>query len=115
MAAGLASDANISRSRRVSRPGDSPGRVRRGSGGLKHGVNECGVAIGNEAVITKDQLPDAGLLGMDLVRLGLKRAATAREAADLIGGLIERFGQGGSSARDFEWRYSTGISDRGRH
>jgi len=26
------------------------------------------------------------------VGLGLKRAATGREAADLIGGLIERFG-----------------------
>ena len=77
--------------------------------GLEHGVNECGVAIGNEAVATKDQLLDAGLLGMDLVRLGLERAATAREGVDLIGGLIERFGQGGSSARDFDWRYSNGF------
>ncbi len=82
--------------------------------GLEHGINEHGVAIGNEALITKDSLPEAGLLGMDLVRLALERASTARDAMELIGGLIERHGQGGSAAHDFDWRYSNGfmIADR---
>ena len=38
--------------------------------GLEHGMNECGVAIGNEAVFTKETLPDIGLLGMDLCASG---------------------------------------------
>ena len=77
--------------------------------GFEHGINQHGVAIGNEALITKDSLPEAGLLGMDLVRLALERATTAREAMELIGSLIERYGQGGSAAPDFDWRYSNGF------
>jgi len=77
--------------------------------GLEHGINEHGVAIGNEALIAKDSLPAVGLLGMDLVRLGLERASTARDAMELIGGLIERYGQGGSASHDFDWRYSNGF------
>ncbi len=77
--------------------------------GLEHGINDCGVAIGNEALVTRESLPGIGLLGMDLVRLGLERATNASAAVDLIGGLIERYGQGGSAAHDFDWRYSNGF------
>ncbi len=63
--------------------------------GLEHGVNECGVAIGNEAVYTRDPVPERGLLGMDLVRLGLERAETAFKAVEVMTGLLETYGQGG--------------------
>jgi hypothetical protein len=66
--------------------------------GLEHGVNEHGVAIGNEKIWTVDDprpLPPA-LLGMDLVRLALERASSADDALDVLTTLLEAHGQGGS-------------------
>lgn len=77
--------------------------------GFEHGLNEYGVAIGNEAVLTREMLPSTGLLGMDLVRLGLERSKTAREATEIIGALIERYGQGGSAQYDVDFRYCGGF------
>ena len=76
---------------------------------FEHGLNEHGVAIGNEAVLTRERLPSTGLLGMDLVRFGLERSRTAREATEVIGTLIERFGQGGSGEYERDFRYSGGF------
>src|SRR5919204_7056264 len=65
--------------------------------GFEIGVNEWGVAIGNEAVLSREPYEQpAGLLGMDLIRLGLERAQTADQAVEVIGALTERHGQGGS-------------------
>ena len=66
--------------------------------GAEHGVNEHGVAIGNEKIWTVDDprlLPPA-LLGMDLVRLGLERSRTADDAREVITDALEAHGQGGS-------------------
>jgi secernin len=75
--------------------------------GLEHGVNEHGVAIGNEKLYTIDD-PRAvapALLGMDLVRLGLERAADADEAVAVMTDLLDRHGQGGSGEQDHDEPY----------
>jgi len=75
--------------------------------GYEEGINEYGVAIGNEAIFTKTFREAAklykekgkaelGLLGMDILRLALERSKTAREAVEWIGRLVEKYGQFGS-------------------
>lgn len=66
--------------------------------GFEHGVNEHGVAIGNHATWSREPLEGVpGLIGMDLVRLGLERGRDAREALEVIAALLEKHGQGGSA------------------
>ncbi|XP_067869619.1 secernin-2-like [Heterodontus francisci] len=65
--------------------------------GAEMGANNLGVCIGNEAVWTKEPIGEKeALLGMDLVRLGLERGSTAKEALDVITCLLEQYGQGGN-------------------
>lgn len=62
--------------------------------GFEMGYNEKGLVIGNEA--EGSRLPadaEQGILGMDLLRLGLERAATAREGIAVITSLLEKYGQ----------------------
>ncbi|MFX1377506.1 MAG: peptidase C69 [Promethearchaeota archaeon] len=74
--------------------------------GAEMGTNEYGVVIGNEAIHTKEPLRSIGLLGMDLLRLGLERGRTAEEAKDIIIDLLEKYGQGGGCAYDDpSWMY----------
>ena len=63
--------------------------------GFEMGVNEHGVAIGNEAVYGREGHEENGLLGMDYLRLGLERGRTAYEALHVIVDLLEQYGQGG--------------------
>lgn len=75
--------------------------------GYEEGINEHSVAIGNEAIFTKTYRTAAaayragrkvppGLLGMELVRLALERSRSAAEAVEVMGTLVEQYGQFGS-------------------
>jgi hypothetical protein len=65
--------------------------------GAEHGVNEFGVAIGNERISTVHRAAEAppALIGMDLVRLGLERARSAEDAVGIMSELLSTHGQGG--------------------
>ena len=77
--------------------------------GCENGANEHGGVIGNEA-----EENEKLLLGLDLVRLGLERGETSREALDAITALLEEFGQGGPCAQEdptFTYHNSFLIAD----
>src|SRR5581483_3990353 len=83
--------------------------------GAEMGVNDQGVAIGNEAIFSRHVSSVPALLGMDLVRLGLERAASAREAIGTMTRLLETHGQGGPGGfRDKSFCYYTSflVADR---
>lgn len=66
--------------------------------GAEMGVNEAGVAIGNEAVFARTGTQKDGLLGMDILRLALHNAESGEDAVTIIGRLLERYGQGGNGS-----------------
>ncbi len=70
------------------------GHAGAGVWGFEHGVNEHAVAIGRHALAGRELHSGArGLLAADLVRLGLERGRSAREALEVIAGLLEAHGQ----------------------
>ena len=74
--------------------------------GAEMASNEYNVVIGNEAVYSYEPRRRIGLLGMDLLRLGLERGKTAKEALYIITELLEKYHQGGGCAYDdSSWIY----------
>lgn len=84
--------------------------------GYEMGVNEKGVMMGNEAQGSKAAAGgcENELLGMDLLRLGLERGATARGAMEVITALLEEYGQNANASRLYDKRYENSffIADR---
>lgn len=66
--------------------------------GCEIGINEYGLAMGEEAVFTTEMTEEKdGIIGPDLMRLGLERAKNCQRAIDLMTALLEEYGQGGSA------------------
>src|SRR5580700_4031040 len=86
--------------------------------GAEHGINEHGVAIGNERVATTHNAGAAkpALIGMDLVRLGLERARSAEEAVEIMTELLTTLGQGGIADATHQEAYDSSflIADPGQ-
>ncbi|MDP3176671.1 MAG: carcinine hydrolase/isopenicillin-N N-acyltransferase family protein [Spirochaetaceae bacterium] len=66
--------------------------------GGEMGLNEKGVAIGNEAVFSRFTAKKDGILGMDILRAALASSSTPEEARDYICDLVESRDQGGNGA-----------------
>jgi len=78
--------------------------------GAEIGVNEHGVAIGNEAVFTRFPVPKEGRSGMDFLRIALGVCGTAEDALDLLIDFTERFTQGGRMGyRNGTFRYNSSF------
>ncbi len=60
------------------------------------GLNEHGLAIGNEAIFSNAAPDGDGLITGDLLRLMLERASTCEEALEIFGQVLARHGQGGN-------------------
>jgi dipeptidase len=74
------------------------------------GVNEHGVAVGNEAVFTRMPVPKAGYTGMDFQRVALTTCRTADDALEQLIELTERFTQGGAMGhRHHSFRYHSSF------
>jgi dipeptidase len=74
--------------------------------GSEMGLNEHGVAIGNEAIFTRVPFETSpGLIGMDLMRLALERSKSALDALHVITDLLEMYGQAGNCGFTHPFHY----------
>jgi dipeptidase len=82
--------------------------------GAEIGINEHGLAMGNEAVFTRLPVPKAGYTGMDFLRAALAACRTADDALEQMIELTERLTQGGPMGhrnRSFRYNSSFAIAD----
>lgn len=78
--------------------------------GAEIGVNDHGVAIGNEGVFSRRGETEGVLLGMDILRLALHRSKSADEAVSVILDLVRRYGQGGDGGFRHPLHYSNSYT-----
>ncbi|MGB4325923.1 MAG: secernin [Bacillota bacterium] len=73
--------------------------------GAEMGVNEKGVAIGNEATFNKPKVDKIGVLGMDHLRVALELSSSSREALEILIENTEKYGQGGNGGYEHPLYY----------
>ncbi len=83
--------------------------------GAELACNEHGVAVGNEAAFSNQQAEADGACCLDLCRLSVERGATAREAVEAVGAVVEAFGQGGNCQMMGNFPFDTGLLIADRH
>lgn len=79
--------------------------------GYEMAVNEKGVFIANEAQGSRiaENGEENALLGMDLLRLGVERADSAKAAVNVIADLLEQYGQNANASQLFDRRYENSF------
>lgn len=82
--------------------------------GGEMGLNDAGVAIGNEAVFPRRPPARDGILGMDILRAALVSCASADETADYLCSFVEEHAQGGNGAYHGKLYYDNSflVADR---
>ena len=74
--------------------------------GFEMGANEKGLFIGNEAEGSRmPKEAEEGITGMAMLRIALEKAAAAREAIDVISGLLKEHGQNANAHPTMDRRY----------
>ncbi len=79
------------------------------SWGAEIGCNEHGVAVGNEAAFSNQKEAKDGVVCLDLLRLVLERARTAREGVEIAGHHVETYGQGGNCQMMGNYWFDSGL------
>ncbi|MFV2067260.1 MAG: C69 family dipeptidase [Pirellulales bacterium] len=83
--------------------------------GAELGCNEHGVAVGNEAAFSNQKAETDGTCCLDLCRLPVERGETARQAVEVVGQVVEAFGQGGNCQMMGNFPFDTGLLIADRH
>ena len=77
--------------------------------GAELGCNEHGVAVGNEAAFSNQKADEDGTVCLDLLRLAVERATSAREGVDVVGHHVESYGQGGNCQMMGNFWFDSGL------
>lgn len=77
--------------------------------GSELGANEIGVSVGNEAAFSNQKNEKDGVCCLDLCRLVVERSKSAKNAAEIIGSLVEEYGQGGNCQMMGNYAFDTGL------
>ncbi|MDA0231474.1 MAG: C69 family dipeptidase [Proteobacteria bacterium] len=77
--------------------------------GAELGANEHGVAVGNEAAFSNQKNERDGACCLDLLRLTVERATSAKEGVEVIAHHVETFGQGGNCQMMGNYAFDSGL------
>jgi secernin len=77
--------------------------------GSELGASELGVSVGNEAAFSNQVNKDDGVCCLDLCRIAAERSLNAKDAAEILGQLVEEFGQGGNTQMMGNFAFDSGL------
>ena len=77
--------------------------------GSELAANELGVSVGNEAAFSNQINTEDGVCCLDLCRIAAERSINAKSAAEILGQLVEEFGQGGNTQMMGNFAFDSGL------